>query len=406
MKICIVGSSKLFFGGISAYTIVMANAFAQRDHQASAILLRKLVPLFLYPGKDHVGKDDYSIEFKPGVPVYDGMDWYSPGSWIGAWRFLCREKPDAIIVHWWTSSVAHMQILVSLFSRLSGRRPVIILEMHEVVDTLEEKIIPIRLYSRVAGRLLMRLCDLYIAHSEEARSSIIKTYHLAEHKIHVIPHGPYDIYNPVGQEEAQKELGLDGFVIMYFGMIRQYKGVPFLIEAFNGLPETIARQAQLVIAGEDWNDDQDIGPSLKGSTYKDRIHYIPKFIPDSLVPKYFSAADVLVLPYTRSSGSGVANIAASQGKRIIISDIPTLKESFENYEGASFFPVGDVSTLRDQLVNIYNQWKEKGPQHYNYKDNGWEYITNSYESIINNFKNKFGKGKHSVQDKFIASDGR
>jgi glycosyltransferase involved in cell wall biosynthesis len=376
----------------------MTNAFRQRGNHPSAVLLRKLVPLFLYPGKDHVGQGDYAIDFEADIAVYDGMDWYSPISWIGAWSFLNSQKPEVIIIHWWTSSVAHMQILVSLFSRLTGKRPIIILEMHEVIDTLEEKILPIRLYSRVAGRLLMRLCDLYTAHSEEVRRNIIKTYRPAGHKIFVVPHGPYNYYDLIDREEARNELGLDGFVVLYFGMIRQYKGVPLLIEAFSRLPESMAEQSRLVIAGEDWHDDKEIGPSLEGSVYKERIRYIPEFISDSLVPRYFSAADVVVLPYMRSGGSGVANIAVSQGKSIILSDVPALREGFEGYPGASFFPVGNAALLRDRLVETYRRWKEEGAQYFNYTDNNWEYIMNTYEDIINNFK-RSGSGKDRNLDK-------
>jgi glycosyltransferase involved in cell wall biosynthesis len=392
MRICIVGSSKYIFSGISAYTIVMANTFKQHKHQTSAVLLRKLVPLFLYPGKkEHIGRNDYMIDFLPDIPVYNGMDWYSPNSWLGALKFLKREDPEAIIIHWWTSSVAHMQILIAIFCRWIGKKSIIILEMHEVVDTLEESILPIRIYSRLAGKLLIKICDLFVAHSEEARSSILNTYHIKDYNIYIIPHGPYNFHKIIDREEARKELKLNRFSIMYFGVIRQYKGVPVLIEAFNKLPDNIAKQSHLLIVGEDWKDDKDIKPLIEESIYKDSIHYMPKFIPDNLVSMYFSAADLVVLPYIRSSGSGVANIAAAQGKKIIMSDISTLKESFSCYAGASFFPVGNIYVLRDLIAEYYNLWKDKGPQYFTYNNNTWEYIAECYENILN--KKNIKKGQ-------------
>jgi glycosyltransferase involved in cell wall biosynthesis len=382
MKICVVGSSKRFYSGLSAYTIVMANSFAERGYEVSAVLLRNLVPLFLYPGKGRVGKSEHTLEFHAGIDVYDGMDWNAPGTWLGAWNFLRKVGPEAIIIQWWTSSVAHMLIFLALASRLLGNRPRLILEMHEVVDTLEESIMPIRIYSRFAGKLLIKLCDAYVAHSAEAKSAISQIYHIREEKINVIPHGSYDIYESLDCAQSKQTLEVDGFVILYFGMIRRYKGVPVLVRAFDLLPEEVAAASSLVIAGEDWGDDPELHQAISESRYKDRIVCRPQFIPDEAVAQYFSAADVVVLPYLRTYGSGVANIAVAQGKPIIMSDVATLYESFSGYEGSDFFPVGDSGALKDALQNAYGQWLDRKERRYTFKDNSWSYIVHCYEARV------------------------
>jgi glycosyltransferase involved in cell wall biosynthesis len=73
-----------------------------------------------------------------------------------------------------------------------------------------------------------------------------------------------------------------------------------------------------------------------------------------MVPKYFSIADVVVLPYLRTSGSGVANIAMSYGKPILTSDLETMRECLADYEGAMFAPPGDSQTIAEELVKIYD----------------------------------------------------
>jgi len=382
MRICVVGSSKKFFSGISAYTIVMANAFAEQGHKVSVILLQNLVPLFLYPGRDRVGKGEYTIDFRPEIEVYNGMDWNAPASWIGAQRFLSRQKPDAIIMHWWTSSVAHMQFFLAVSRRMNGIRPKLILEMHEVVDTLEEKIFPIRVYSRVGGKALIRACDGYTAHSEEARQAIMKTYKLAGEKINVVPHGPYNMYETLDRELARQEINLKGFTILYFGMIRQYKGVSLLVKAFNNISPESANNMHLVIAGENWGDDTELVQVLENTPHKDRIIYKPEFIPDEAVPKLFTAADVVVLPYWRTCGSGVINIAVAQGKPVITAELDTLVECLEGYGGARFFPVGDVDALRDGLLEAYENWVVNGVQNYRFTGTSWEAIVKKYEDII------------------------
>lgn len=387
MHICIVGSSKKFFSGISAYTIVMANAFAEQGHEVSAILLRNLVPLFLYPGRDRVGKGKHIIDFKPKIDVYDGMDWNSPTSWTRACCFIKKNKPDAIIVHWWTSSVAHMQLLLVLAKHINRMKTRLILEMHEVVDPLEEKIFPIRLYSRVAGRILVSLCDTYIAHSDEAREAIAKAYNLPEAKIHVIPHGPYNIYGFSDREITRRQLQLNGFTILYFGMIRKYKGVPLLIKAFNELPIDIANSMHLIIAGEDWGDDQELLLELNNSPYRDRILFKPEFIPDDMVPKYFAVADVVVFPYLRTSGSGVVNIALAQGKPIIAADLATMYECLAEYEGAIFFTTGNIQALCNKIVEVYNRWLTSETKIYNNPGATWNDIIQKYDQIYERMAN-------------------
>jgi len=382
MKICIVGSSKKFFSGISAYTIVMANAFAERGHNVSVILLRNLIPLFLYPGRKRVGKGEYMIDFHPEIEVYDGMDWNAPITWIRAHRFLSKQKPDAIIMHWWTSSVAHMQIFLAISRHMKGIKPKLILEMHEVVDPLEEKIFPIRIYSRLAGKTLINLSDEYTAHSDDAREAIIRTYNIPANKIHMVPHGPYNIYGSSDRDLSRKELNVEGFTILYFGMIREYKGVSLLIKAFNKLPIDISNRMNLIIAGEDWGDDRELLHVLNNSRYRDRIIFKSEFIPDYMVSKYFAAADVVVLPYLRTCGSGVVNIAIAQGKPIITSELAAMYECLADYEGASFFPVGDIQVLCDRLVEAYNRWLTNEIKTYNIPGATWNDIVQKYEQII------------------------
>ena len=132
VKICIMGPSTKFFSGLSAYTICLANALS-KSNNVSVALLRNSLPRFLYPGKRHVGRRDYLLDFASEIRAYDGLDWNSPLSWIGAYLLVRRQEPEVIIVQWWTSSVVHMQLFLAIANRL-GTRAKLILEVHEIVD--------------------------------------------------------------------------------------------------------------------------------------------------------------------------------------------------------------------------------------------------------------------------------
>jgi glycosyltransferase involved in cell wall biosynthesis len=142
------------------------------------------------------------------------------------------------------------------------------------------------------GRQIMSRADAFVVHSKKVKEQAIQIYHLRDDQVFVVPHGIYDSYfQECSKESARKALGIgEEFVILYFGMIRKYKGIPCLVEAFNRLPGAIASNSRLIIAGEDWGDEKGLVTMIESSPLKERITYRPEFVPDADVAKYFSAA--------------------------------------------------------------------------------------------------------------------
>lgn len=376
-SICVVGPSKRFLSGISYYTIRLANAMSI-EKDVSVICFRQLLPTFLFPGKSHVGKDISDLDFSPEIPVFNGMDYNNPLTWIQAYRFLKAQKPDIIVLQWWTSSVAHMQLLLKIFAALL-HKPKIIIEFHEVVDPFEESILPIRLYSKITGKLLRKNLDAYITHSESDKELVAKRYSISSEKIHVIPHGLYDQYGELlDVKEARKNLSIkEDFVILSFGLIRKYKGTPYLISAFEQLPSEILEKSRLLIVGEIWENRKELLDQIKASPFHDKITLVDEYVPDEKVNLYFSAADVVVLPYLRASQSGIAHIAMSFGKPVVVSEVGGLKESMANYEGTFFVPPADVDSIRKAILSQFGERK-----HYEAPDQKWDRIINCYIELI------------------------
>lgn len=376
-SVCIVGPSKRFLSGISYYTIRLANAMPM-EKEVSVVCFRQLLPTFLFPGKSHVGKNISDLNFSPRIPVFDGMDYNNPLTWIQAYRFLKAQKPDIIVLQWWTSSVAHMQLLLKIFAGLLNK-PKVIIEFHEVVDPFEESILPIRLYSKITGKLLRKNLDAYITHSESDKELVAKRYSISPEKIHVIPHGLYDQYGKLLDiKEARRNLSIkDDFVILSFGLIRKYKGTPYLIRAFEQLPSKILEKSRLLIVGEIWEDRKELLDQIKASPYHDKITLVDEYVPDEKVNLYFSAADVVVLPYLRASQSGIAHIAMSFGKPVVVSEVGGLKESMANYEGTFFVPPADVDSIKEAILSQFGE-----RNHYEAPDQKWDRIINCYTELI------------------------
>ena len=276
-----------------------------------------------------------------------------------------------------------MQIFLKWVNRL-GIGAKIILEIHEVVDPLEEKIWPIRIYSRVAGRLLIRHLNAYTTLSSFDKDRIVDVYHIKEDAVHVVPEGLYEDYaQPMDRLQAKREFSIEEeFVILYFGLIRHYKGVPYLIEAFNSLPSSVASHSRLLVVGEVWEEGEILQKMVDTSPYKEHITLVLQYVPDSMIPKYFSAADVIVLPYLRASGSGVAHIVLPYGKPIVLSDLPVLREALGNYPGAMFVELGNPDAIRDKLVSVYNEAMSGKDLHYRSTQSTWDDIASQYETII------------------------
>lgn len=378
-KICIVGPSKRFISGISYYTIRLANAMSER-YDVSVICFRQLLPTFLFPGKEHVGKNISTLDFNSGVEVFDGMDYNNPFTWFKAYRFFKRQDPDIVILQWWTSSVAHMQLLLKLFSSL-GKETKVVIEFHEVVDPFEEAILPIRLYSKLMGKSLRKDLDAYITHSRSDQELVAERYDIDIEKIHVIPHGLYDQYGePIESREAKESLSIEEeFVILSFGLIRRYKGIPHLIEAFEGFPEEIAQKSRLLIVGEVWEDRKELLEQIEKSPYSEKITLVDEYVPDYMIPTYFSAADVLVLPYLRASQSGIAHIGMSFGKPVVVSEVGGLKESMADYKGTFFVRPQNVDDIREQILNLFGNNEKYDPP-----VRTWDKIVEVYQNAILN----------------------
>ena len=377
-RVCVIGPSKKFLSGISYYNIRLSNCLSGL-YDVSVVCFRNLLPRFLFPGAKHVGKDLASIDYGSEVSLFDGMDYNNPYTWFKAYRFLKKEKPDVIILQWWTSSVAHMHLLITLINKIFIKARVII-EFHEVVDPLEESILPIKIYSRIMGRMLVKSARLYVTHSESDKSLVSSKYRIPGDQINVVPHGLYDQYERgPGRDESRAKLGINGdYVILSFGLIRPYKGIPYLIKAFGELPADVASRSRLLIAGEIWEDRESVTKAISSSPYSDRITLIDSYISDDEVPVYFSAADVVVLPYLRASQSGVAHIAMTFRKPIVVSKVGGLEESMADYDGTYFIPPADPDAIRSAILQVYSDT----PGEFKPPNRGWDEIGKKYGEII------------------------
>ncbi|NBU46722.1 MAG: glycosyltransferase [Flavobacteriales bacterium] len=168
--------------------------------------------------------------------------------------------------------------------------------------------------------------DLFIALSAKVEQDIIQANPKA--RVLHLPHPSYDhFHNPIETSNARKLLNIhkEKHTLLFFGIIREYKGLDILIRAFSSLPSTF----QLVIAGEVYGNDEEY-KFLISQSKNQQIFLFNEFISDEKVHLFFSSADLCVLPYRSGTQSGVKAIADRMLVPCLISNVGGIAEKIDN----------------------------------------------------------------------------
>ncbi len=352
-RVLVVGAGWRFTSGISYYTCRLTNALAQRM-PTDALLVRQLVPKALYPGRDRVGQVVNDVSYDPSVTVLEGLDWYWGASMARSRRFLQERRPDVVVLQWWTGATLHSYLLLASLARRQGAK--VVMEWHEVQDTGEARIPGVTRYVRAAMGLLLRRVHAHVVHSTHDLQLLEAAYGLRAdtHDVTVVPHGPYDhVSGPAadGQPDpdALRETSDEPFTLLFFGIIRPYKGLEDLVEAFALLPDDVRDTMRLRIVGETWEGWDTPLQAVAASPARDRIDVVNRYVTDAEVREHFAQADAVVLPYRRSSASGPLHMAMSAGLPVVVTAVGGLVDAAGDYEGVSFVPPADPAALADTL---------------------------------------------------------
>jgi glycosyltransferase involved in cell wall biosynthesis len=334
--------------GISYYTHALAEAFSDAGFTTAVILMRQLVPTRLYPGHRRVGLSLTEISYRPEITVANGVDWFWGPSMLRAMATLVRFRPSVLILQWWTGSVLHSYLALVVIGRILGTR--VLVEFHESLDTGEIAMPVARAYVRSVAPILFRLCDGFIVHSDFDRSEISAHYQLRR-PIRVVPHGPFRQH--LGDENLSTRSRTDGTChILFFGVIREYKGVEDLVEAFGRLKSrSDNRRYHLTVVGETWERWTRPAELIERSSVRDDITFVNRYVTDEELATFLSDTDVVALPYRRSSASGPLHLAMSHGLPVVVTSVGGLTEAVKDYEGAITIPPNDPESLCRALVS-------------------------------------------------------
>lgn len=244
-------------------------------------------------------------------------------------RYTAAAKPKIFHILWNYKFEYFDRTILMLYYKLRGKK--VVLTLHNVNAGKRDS--DDALLNRLTLRIQYRLADHFFVHTQKMKSELLESFGLREGAITVIPFG---INNSVPAtnitfEQARQRLGIkeSAKTILFFGNIGPYKGLEFLVAAFQRIAAKNT-DYQLVIAGKLRGGCEkylsDIQSTIDSDAHRGRIMQKIEFIPDEETELYFKAADVFVLPYTQIFQSGVLFLGYNFGLPVVAADVGSLRE--------------------------------------------------------------------------------
>ena len=356
MKIILLGTTYPYRGGLATFNERLARQFQEEGHEVELWTFTLQYPSFLFPGKTQ-----YSSEQPPaGLAIRRVLNSCNPFNWLRVGRQIRKAAPDMLICCYWMAFFAPAYGLISRMARRNGKTKTIAL-VHNMMPH-EPSIL-----DKLFAPYFVASQDGFIALSESVVKDIEKVEQkIINHKSQIIntpkafsPHPIYDHYGPrEPRETALQRLGLDeGYrYLLFFGLVRAYKGLDWLIEAFAD-ERLAAYPLKLIVAGEFYDDKAPYLEKIQSLGLQDRIIVDDRFVPDGQVKDYFNAADIVVQPYKSATQSGVTQVAYHFEKPMLVTNVGGLDEIVPNGKvGYAVNP--DPKSIADALVDFFANQRE------------------------------------------------
>lgn len=308
----IIGSAYPLRGGIANLNEALCDNFNRAGITSEIVSFSLQYPFFLFPGKTQF---ETSV-IKHPFSIYSLINSINPFSWWKAARFIKSKKPDYIIIRYW---LPFMAPCLGTIARWVSRKKIKVIGIADNVIPHEKRMGDVAL-----TRYFINSCDAFVVMSEKVKEDI-----LLFNKTKPVVCTPHPIYNIFGdgvtKEEACRQLNLDTSFnyVLFFGFIRQYKGLDILLEA---LPLLKSKNIKLIVAGEFYEDKKEYTDIIEKYNLQNSVIIADAYIPKEAVKYYFSAADVVVQPYRNATQSGVTQIAYSFNKPMIVTNVGGLPE--------------------------------------------------------------------------------
>ena len=347
MKITILSTAFPYRGGIAVFTERLARAFQEEGDRVKISTFSLQYPNFLFPGKSQ-----YSSSEKPqDLAIEREVNSINPINWIRIGLKLKKQRPDILILKYWLPFLSPCFGTISRIARSNKHTKAIV-----VIDNLipHEK----RFGDHLLNSYFVNSVDGFVAMSKSVFDDLSQ-FDTDKKKILGV-HPLYDNFGKAkSKEEAIENLGFDKNYkyMLFFGIIRKYKGLDILLEAFadNRLKN---QNLKLIVAGEFYEDAKPYHDLIKQHNLADSVILATRFIPDKQVVDYFCAADIIVQPYKHATQSGVTQIAYHFEKPMLVTNVGGLNEIVPHNK-AGYVCKPNANDVANHLVDFFSKNKEE-----------------------------------------------
>lgn len=345
--VVLIGTAYPLRGGLSAFNERIIREYQSMGYHALIYTFSLQYPGFLFPGKTQ-----YSTDPPPGdLEIHVKVNSINPFNWIKVGRELRRMKPDLVLVKFW---IPFMAPCFGTIVRLIKRN-----RFSKVISIIDN-IIPHE--HRPGDKLLANYwvgsADGFITMSKQVLGDL-RTFTTKKPAL-FCPHPIYDNYGEaVHVGVARKNIGVaDGFTyVLFFGFIRDYKGLDLLLQAFAIVKERNVT-IKLIVAGEFYSDPKPYHDLINELELRDSVILKTDFIPESQVANYFCASNLVVQPYKSATQSGVTQIAYHFDKPMVITNVGGLEEFVK--DGIVGFVVNpDPTEIADSILKYVESGYEE-----------------------------------------------
>jgi glycosyltransferase involved in cell wall biosynthesis len=354
-NITILGTAYPFRGGLAVYNERLAKAFQEENISVKIHTFSLQYPDFLFPGKTQYA----DWEAPQDIDIEQSVNSINPLNWIKIGQKIKKQKPDILIIKYWLPFMAPCFGTIAHIVRKNN---------HTKVISILDNIIPHekRPGDKLFSNYFTKNVDAFVGMSKSVLNDL---NHFDTKKPRLFcPHPLYDNFgSKIERSKAIDNLKLDKNYryILFFGLIRDYKGLDLLIKAF---ADTRFRslKIKLIIAGEFYSDKDKYTTLIKDNNLQEEIELHNKFIPDPEVGSYFGAADIIAQPYKEATQSGVTQIGYHFEKPMLVTNVGGLAEIIPNGK-VGYVVEPNPKDIADSLIDFFKNNREK------------EFITNVIE---------------------------
>ncbi len=341
MKITILSTAYPLRGGIAHFNGLLYKEFSTR-HEVNVITFKRQYPELLFPGKTQLTNDE-ATEVIPSEVLVDSIN---PLNWRKVGKKIKSEAPDLLVLKYWMPFFGPCFGTISKIVKKNNKTKIVV---------ICDNVIP---HERKPGDIVFtkyffKHVDYFVTMSDSVERDLQKIKPGAKSKL--LFHPVYSNFgDPVEKEKALGKLNLENKkTILFFGFIREYKGLDVLLKAFSLLNNK--EEYQLVVAGEFYSDEKKYIDLISELGIEKYVKLFSDFIPTSDVKYYFSAADFVALPYKSATQSGIVQIANNFLKPVVATDVGGLGEIIKDgYNGYVVEP-NSPQAFADAIEKFYSE---------------------------------------------------